>query len=99
MKYYCWSRQDNSDDELKNLTIFANAGGHDFDNSEVNDIINRPFTGRFYVNETQITCHDNKEWSETIDYEYIYCPTSTVFVFVPVFVMWHLLYDGYNLNL
>ena len=77
--YYCWSRQDNSDDELKNLTIFANAGGHDFDNSEFNDIINRPFKGRFYVNETHITCHDNEEWSVPTDlyHHNIYCPIST----------------------
>ena len=37
------------------------------DNAEVNDIINRPFTARFYINETHITCHDNEKWSETID--------------------------------
>ena len=79
LTYWCWSRHDNNDDELKNLTISANAGGHDYDNSEVNDIINRPFIGRFYVNETHITCHDNEEWSETIDRDYIfiYCPIST----------------------
>ena len=92
MTYSCWSRQDNSDDELKNLTIFANAGGHDFDNSEVNDIINRPFTGRFYVNETHITCHDNEEWSETIDSTFIFCPISTGYVAAFVYI-------GYNLNL
>ena len=100
MTYYCWSRQDNSDDELKNLTIFANAGGYDFDNSEVNDIINRPFTAKFYVNDTHITCHDNEEWSETIDWEtivsrgaYHYCPISTGYYVAGFF------HYGYNFNL
>ena len=56
--YYCWSRHDNNDDDLKNLTISAAA----YDDSELNAIINRPFTARFYVNETHVTCHDNEKW-------------------------------------
>ena len=64
--YYCWSRQDNNDDKLKNITIYANTGGHEYDNLELDNIINRPFTARLYINETHITCHDNEEWSSTI---------------------------------
>ena len=82
--HFCWSRFDNTNEDLKTLIISATGtAGHNFDNSEVNDIINRPFTGRFYVNETHITCHDNEEWSETIvdgmNHQLVYCPTSTVY--------------------
>ena len=85
--YWCWSRHDNNDNDLKNLTISAAA----HENSEVNDIINRPFIARFYVNETHITCHDNEELSEKIahGHAYVYCPTSTG---IPVFY-------NYNLNM
>ena len=78
LMYWCWSRHDNNEDDLKNLAISADEYG--YDNSEVNGIINRPFTARFYSNETHITCQENEEWSIPIwtpnDYN-VYCPTST----------------------
>ena len=90
LMYWCWSRNDNKYDDLKNLPI--SAAGYDDDNSEVNDIINRPFTARFYVNETHITCHDNEQWSSTIDAPYyltrVYCPTSTG-ILVAEFIYYH----------
>ena len=76
--YWCWSRHDKTNDELENLTI--SIGVHTYDNAEVNDIINRPFTARFYVNETHITCQENEEWSGkkiTDKITYVHCPTST----------------------
>lgn len=75
--YYCWSRHDNNDDDLKNVPI--SAAGSVYNNAEVNDIINTPFTASFYINETHVTCHDNEEWSETIvdGFARVYCQTST----------------------
>ena len=75
--YWCWSRHDNSDDELKSLTISA---GYNYD-SEFNAMINRPFTTNFHINETHITCADYEEWwitnpGETF-HDNIHCPTST----------------------
>ena len=78
LMYWCWSRHDNNEDDLKNLAISAD--GYGYDNSEVNGIINRPFTARFYLNETHITCQENEEWSIPIFDHYkhdIYCPIST----------------------
>ena len=73
--YWCWSRQDSI--VLKNLTISA---GH-YDNSEFNDVLNRPFTAKFYVNESHIICQANEEWGSIIkDHPWdthVYCPTST----------------------
>lgn len=81
--HFCWSRFDNTDDDLKTLIISATGtAGYNFDNSEVNDIINKPFTTRFYVNDTHITCHNNEEWSTAIldngygDEAYVYCHNS-----------------------
>ena len=81
LMYWCWSRHDNNEDDLKNLAISADEYG--YDNSEVNGIINRPFTARFYSNETHITCQENEEWSIPIGIginnpNNVYCPiTST----------------------
>ena len=75
LMYWCWSRHDNIEDDLKNLAISADGYGHD--NSEVNGIINRPFSARFYSNETHITCQENEEWSTPIGKPNVYCPTST----------------------
>ena len=74
LMYWCWSRHDNNEDVLKNLAISAD--GYGYDNSEVNGIINRPFTARFYFNETHITCQENEEWSIPIGKPNVYCPTS-----------------------
>ena len=74
--YWCWSRHDNNEAVLKNLTISA---GH-YDNSKFNKILNGPFTAKFYVNESHIICQDNEEWWSTIDDHactYVDCPTST----------------------
>ena len=76
LMYWCWSRHDNNEAVLKNLTISA---GH-YDNSEFNDVLNRPFTAKFYINESHIVCHDNEEWVSIIDdhaWTNVYCPTST----------------------
>ena len=76
LMYWCWSRQDSNEAVLKNLTISA---GH-YDNSEFNDVLNRPFTAKFYVNQSHIICQDNEEWGSIINdyaYTYVYCPTST----------------------
>ena len=76
LTYWCWSRHDNNDDVLKNLTISAVY----YDNSDFNDVINRPFMAKFYVDGTNIICHDNEEWWSPISddaYTYLYCPTST----------------------
>ena len=78
LMYWCWSRHDNNEDVLKNLTISA---GY-YDNSEFNNILNRPFTAKFYVNESHIICQNNEEWGSIIDddafvYTYVHCPTST----------------------
>ena len=56
LTYWCWSRHDNNDDVLKNLTISAVY----YDNSDFNDVINRPFMAKFYVDGTNIICHDNE---------------------------------------
>ena len=74
--YWCWSREDNSDDVLKDLKISAG----DYDNSMFNDIINRPFTAKFYNNGTHLICHDNEEWSSIIsggEPPKVLCPTNT----------------------
>ena len=77
--YWCWSRQDNSDDDLRHLTISSDIN----DNSEFNDVINEPFTANFYINETHIICLENEEWWSAIDgsadwmITNVYCPTST----------------------
>ena len=63
MMYWCWSRHDISDNDLKNLPISA---GKNYDNSKFNDIINEPFTANFYINETHIFCIAD-EISEPID--------------------------------
>ena len=83
--HFCWSRHDNTDGDLKTLIISATGtAGYNFDNSEVNDVINKPFTARLYVNDTHITCYDNEEWSTAIvdsgegDEAYVYCYTSLV---------------------
>ena len=78
--YWCWSRQESflTDADPRNLTI--SAVGNDYDgNSRVIDIINRPFTARFYVNDTHITCQENEEWVNTIlgGGDFVYCSTST----------------------
>ena len=81
--YWCWSRHDKTNDELENLTI--SIGVHTYDNAEVNDMINRPFTARFYVNETHITCQENEEWSGkkiTDKITYVHCPTIGQLVFL-----------------
>ena len=75
--YWCWSRKDpfSAAADLKSLTVSAYDG-----NSEVNDIINRPFTARFYVNETHVTCQENGWFNTIYDnemYNLIYCPTSS----------------------
>ena len=74
--YWCWSRHGISDDELKNLYISV---GYNHD-SKFNDMINRPFTANFHVNETHIACYDNQEWVTIPDEtsaDIIYCPTSS----------------------
>ena len=75
--HWCWSRKDNNEDVLKNLTI----SGYNDDNAEFNDMINKPFTANFHINETHIVCQDNEEWWTTIPdlvhANQIYCPTST----------------------
>ena len=76
IKNWCWSRQDNSDDVLKNLTIFSGS----YDNSDFNDKINRPFTAKFYDNGTHMICFENKRLSTPIPVdgdERVVCPTST----------------------
>ena len=78
LMYWCWSRHDNNDGVLKDLTISA---GY-YDNSEFNNILNRPFTAKFYVNESHIICQSNEEWGSIIDddpfvFTYVHCPTST----------------------
>ena len=75
--YWCWSRLDNNYDDLENLPISA---GYNHD-SEFNEMINRPFTANFYINETHITCTDYEEWwitnpGETF-HDNVHCPTST----------------------
>ena len=74
LMYWCWSRHDNNETVLKNLTI--SAGYYD---SEFNDVLNRPFTAKFYVKERHIICQDNEEWGSFIDNHGtgVYCPTST----------------------
>ena len=76
LMYWCWSRHDNNEDILKNLTISAGS----YDNSKFNDIINRPFTAKFYSNGSHIICQDNEKWGRRINPytgTYVYCPTST----------------------
>ena len=76
LTYWCWSRHDNNENVLKNVTISA---GY-YDDLDFNDIINRPFTTKFYANESHIICQDNEEWGSIINdyaYTYVYCPTST----------------------
>ena len=76
--YWCWSRQESflTDADPRNLTI--SAVGNDYDgNSRVIDIINRPFTARFYVNDTHIICQEREEWFNTILGGFVYCSTST----------------------
>ena len=77
LMYWCWSRHDNSDDNLKNLPISA---GHNYNNSYFNDIINRPFTASFFVNETHIFCLENEKWWSQILFfgpTNVYCSIST----------------------
>ena len=76
LMYWCWSQQDNNEDNLKNLTIFAGS----YDKSEFNDIINGPFTSKLYTNGSHIICQDNEKWGIRINPyfgTYVYCPTST----------------------
>ena len=74
LKNWCWSRQDNSDDLLKNLTISAGS----FDNSDFNDKINKPFTAKFYDNGTHMIClEDERLLRPILDGEHhYYCLTS-----------------------
>ena len=76
LMYWCWSRRDNNDDVLKDFTISARY----YDNSELNNILNRPFTAKFHVNESHIICQNNEEWESIINdhaYTYVHCSTST----------------------
>ena len=76
LMYWCWSRHDNSDGVLKDLTISA---GY-YDNSELNNILNKQFRAKFYVNESHIICQNNEEWESIIDdnaYTYVHCSTNT----------------------
>ena len=76
LMYWCWSRRDNNDDVLKDFTISARF----YDNSELNNILNRPFTAKFHVNESHIICQNNEEWESIINdhaYTYVHCSTST----------------------
>ena len=77
LSYWCWSRLDNNDDELKKFPI---SSGYNYD-SEFNEMINRPFTANFYINETHITCTDYEEWWITNPgeafHDNVHCPTST----------------------
>ena len=75
LKNWCWSRQDNSDDVLKNLTIFSGSN----DNSDFNDKINRPFTAKFHDNGTYMFClEDENYYNEILDGEnHFACPTNT----------------------
>ena len=72
---WCWSRHDNSDAFLKNVTISTGF----YDNSDFNDKINRPFTTKFYDNGTHMICIEDDRWLRPIlDGEHHYwCPTST----------------------
>ena len=72
-KNWCWSRQDNND-IFTHLTISAGF----YDNSNFNDIINRPFTASFFVNETHIVCLENEKWWSPISFHTnVDCPIST----------------------
>ena len=74
LKNWCWSRHDNSDDVLKNLTIFFGS----YDNSNFNDKINRPFTAKFHDNGTHMTCLENEREHRIIHGEnHFVCPTNT----------------------
>ena len=75
LKSWCWSRQDNSNDVLRNITIFTGF----YDNSDFNDKINRPFTAKFYDNGTHMIClEDESTLRPILDGEnHYHCPTST----------------------
>ena len=76
LSYWCWSRIDNDGDELKNMPISA---GYNYD-SKFNDMINKPFTANFHINETHIACYDSEEWVTIPPDEtsaFVYCPTSS----------------------
>ena len=77
IKNWCWSRQDNSDDVFKNLTISAGF----YDNSDFNEKINMPFTAKFYDNGTHIICLEDERLLRPIpvdgDEHHVMCPTST----------------------
>ena len=77
LKNWCWSRYDNSDDVLKDVTISAGF----YDNSNFNDKLNRPFTAKFYDNGTHIICLEDESLSRPNpvdgDEHHMICPTST----------------------
>ena len=78
IKSWCWSRQDNSDDVFKNLTISAGF----YDNSDLNEKNNMPFTAKFSDNGTHIICLEDERLVRHIpvdgDEHHIMCgPTST----------------------
>ena len=75
LTYWCWSRHDNNDDVLKNLTIFSGSN----DNSDFNDKINRPFTAKFHDNGTHMFCLEDDHFNNTIHgvENHFACPTNT----------------------
>ena len=75
LTYWCWSRHDNNDDVLKNLTIFSGS----YDNSDFNDKINKPFTAKFHDNGTHMFCLEDDHFNHTIrnGENHFVCPTST----------------------
>ena len=77
IQYWCWSRQDISEDKIKNATL-STAVVYEY---ELKELIKKPFSVRYLFNGTHYKCDSSKEWASKwymiTDYNTSPCVSNT----------------------
>ena len=78
MQYYCWSRKDIDENDLKNVTI-ATANVYDH---ELAAMINKPFSTQFKFNGSHFKCDSEESWANRSFYAstwfFMPCATNSI---------------------
>ena len=69
-QYWCWSRQDVSEDKIKNQILSTAV----VDDHDLKELITTPFSVRYLSNETHYKCDFSEKWA---DAWYVITNTST----------------------
>ena len=97
MAFYCWSRRDNDESVIKNVSISTNR----VEDDDLIEKINKPFTTQFTSNGTHLKCDTMEKWAtksfpvDISTYD-VPCVTSTISV---AEFNYNYDYNGYNLSL